>query len=221
MNEKENKPQLPPENPMQDLCSLPMVMIFIVVMMIMFDQNLRTATGEAVGGLFFPLIGFDSNYSIWSIFFAGLIMVTITTAIRHHFIDWVKTTEAQKLMSAFQKELREATMSRNAVKKKRLEELQPEVMKHQQTLMSSQFKPMAFTMIVAIPIFMWIRLFVNDLSYPTISLPWKDCWRLKDSFKILPHWIILYSLLSIPFGQTVQKLLKYFSFKRQLEEMNK
>lgn len=220
MEEQSNKPQIPQENPMQEMCSLPMVMVGIVVLMIMFDPSLRDAVGRGVGELLYPVVGFDNKYPIWTIFIAGLIMVTATTTIRHYFIDWVKTTEAQKLMNAFQKELREATLSRNSVKKKRLEELQPEISKHQSVLMSSQFKPMAFTMIVAIPIFMWIRIFIGDLSYPMISIPWKEGWRFKDSFTFLPHWILLYSLLSIPFGQIVQKSLKYFSFKKQLEELN-
>lgn len=217
MDEKASKPQLPQQNPMQDICSLPMVMIFLVVFLIMFNRELRVALGEGIGELLYPIIGFDYSYPIWTIFLAGIIMVTITTCIRHYFIDWVKVTRAQKLMSAFQKELREATLSRNAVKKKRLEELQPEIMQHQTTLMSSQFKPMAFTMIVAIPIFMSLYVFIGDLSYPRISLPWKDGWSLDDKFTFLPHWILLYSLLSIPFGQSVQKILKYFSFKKKLE----
>ena len=75
-------------------------------------------------------------------------------------------------------------------------------------------------MIVAIPIFMSLYVFIGDLSYPRISLPWKDGWSLDDKFTFLPHWILLYSLLSIPFGQSVQKILKYFSFKKKLEKLD-
>ena len=41
----------------------------------------------------------------------------------------------------------------------------------QSEMMSNQMKPMAFTMIIAIPIIMWLRIFVNGMDLQVMSLP--------------------------------------------------
>ena len=46
-------------------------------------------------------------------------------------------------------------------------------------------------MIIAIPIIMWLRIFVNDLNLQVISLPWEPNYSLNESLWILPHWIFL------------------------------
>jgi hypothetical protein len=41
---------------------------------------------------------------------------------------------------------------------------------------------------------------------------------MKNS-NVLPNWVLLYSLLTLPFGQVVTRVLKYFSFSRRLRDL--
>src|SRR5437867_1374753 len=36
---------------------------------------------------------------------------------------------------------------------------------------------------------------------------------------LFPSWILLYSLLAIPFSQVVQRVLKYFTFRKRLQDL--
>ena len=105
----------------------------------------------------------------------------------------------------------EARQSGNEAKMKKLFAMQPQIMLLQSEMMSNQMKPMAFTMIIAIPIIMWLRIFVNGLDLQVISLPWEPNYSLDDDLWILPHWILVYSGLSLPFGQIIMRILKISS----------
>ena len=85
--------------------------------------------------------------------------------------------------------------------------------------MQSQFKLMPVTMIVIIPIFAWLANFVYlDLSSTIFSVPWEFNADMENQ-SVLPNWILLYSLVTLPFGQVLQRVLKLFSFRRKLREL--
>jgi len=74
-------------------------------------------------------------------------------------------------------------------------------------------------MLVIIPIFAWLANFVYiDLQSTAFSVPWSFNADMKHS-NVLPNWILLYSLLTLPFGQVLTRVLKYFSFGRRLREL--
>ena len=91
---------------------------------------------------------------------------------------------------------------------RKLMAMQPQVMLLQSELMSNQMRPMMFTMMIALPIIMWLRIFVNEMNLTTMSLPWEPNYSLTDDLWFLPHWILVYSALSLPFGQILMRLLK-------------
>jgi len=43
--------------------------------------------------------------------------------------------------------------------------------------------------------------------------------HLEDT-TVLPHWILLYTLISIPFGQALSRTFRYFEFKKKLRMMD-
>lgn len=203
---------MPPERqspqPEADASQVFMLFALLILMLVLFTPEFRVWMGESMGGVLAPLIGFDHRYPILTIFFAGMVMIILSTTIRHYFIDWMDMARIQKMMFAFNKELREAQISRNQRRVEKLMELQPEVMRMNTQLSSSQMKPMMFTMMVAIPIFMWLHTFVRDLSYPYASIPWEPYWNLEDRLLILPHWVLLYSFLTLPVNQLYMRWLK-------------
>ena len=156
-------------------------------------------------------VSFETILVLIPFLFAGIVMISFTTIIRHFIIDWEKMAEIQTKMGAYNKEMGEARQSGNEAKMKKLFAMQPQIMMLQSEMMSNQMKPMAFTMIIAIPIIMWLRIFVNGLDLQVMSLPWEPNYSLDEDLWILPHWILVYSGLSLPFGQIIMRILKIFS----------
>lgn len=178
---------------------------------IIINPELRDFMGETAGTVLEPRISFDYQYPVLTFLFAGITMISLTTIIRHFIIDWEKMAEIQSKMGAYNKEMGEARQNGNEAKMKKLFAMQPEIMMLQSEMMSNQMKPMAFTMLIAIPIIMWLRVFVGDMDLKVVSLPWESNYSLDDDLWILPHWILVYSGLSLPFGQIIMRILKIFS----------
>ena len=178
---------------------------------IIINPELRDFMGETAGMVLEPKISFDHQYPILTFLFAGITMISLTTLIRHFIIDWEKMAEIQSKMGADNKEMGDARQNGNEAKMKKLFAMQPQIMMLQSEMMASQMKPMAFTMLIAIPIIMWLRVFVGDMDLKVVSLPWEPNYSLDDDLWILPHWILVYSGLSLPFGQIIMRILKIFS----------
>ena len=198
---------------------LVMLLAFMVALFIMFDNDLRQSLGKAMGVVLSPLVSFDGHIPVLTLIFTGLIMSIFSITVRHFFIDWVGQARNQRIGSAFQKELREARQSNNTYKLKKLMELQPQMMQQQLKASQTQLRLMPVTLIVIIPIFAWLSNFVYvDLSYTVFSVPWEHNASM-ESTNVLPNWILLYSLMTIPFGQVVTRLLKYLSFAKRLRAL--
>ena len=196
------------------------IMMFMIMMtlFIILDPNMRSALGGAMTVLMNPLIGFNGAFPLLTLLFAGMITSTISILGRHFFVDWVEMARSQRIMSAFNKERREAMMSRNMAKLERLNKMSPEIMQQATKQSMNQLKPMAFTMIIIIVIFSWLYSFISTYAVdPKFSVPW-DLNSNLTAVTLLPHWVMVYALISIPFGQVITRLLKYFSFKKKLRE---
>ena len=200
----------------------PFMMMFLLLFMMFFllDPNMREGAGNLAGGILYPLYGFNDQYPHLTLFCSGVTMVLITTTIRHVFMDWIKMAEIQAKFKGFNKKMGDLRKAGNFEKVQKLsEKYRPELMQMHAEMQGFQMKPMVFTMIVAIPIFMWLHAFIGDVpdGARAVSLPWEPKWWLDNRF-ILPYWVALYSLLTIPIGQTYQRLLKLISFRERLSQ---
>jgi uncharacterized membrane protein (DUF106 family) len=217
--ETPSSPSTPAKPPASASSTLLMMLSFMLVLLMMFDTATRDGVSALMNFILYPLLGFGGEYPVFTLIAAGLLMTTITTLIRNHTTDWVQMAENQKKMSAFNKELREARMAGNTKKVDKLMKIQPEIMKMSMDSSSSQMKLMPITMLVAIPIFFWISYFIyTEASSIVFSVPWEYNAHLTSSH-VLPNWILLYSLLSLPVGQVLQRGLKYIDFRKELAEL--
>jgi uncharacterized membrane protein (DUF106 family) len=194
------------------------IFVLILAMFILFDQNLRNGLGAALGFVLEPVVGFGGQYPVVSLFLTGMIMTGITIILRHFFTDYVEQVKSQKIVAAFNKELREARLDNNTYKIKKLTEMQQEIMQKSMKVSTQQLKLLPMSMIVIIPIFAWVSVFIGNLSSSLIAVPWSMNVNLNDSI-LLPVWILLYSLISIPFGQILMRTLRYFEFRKRLHEL--
>jgi len=195
------------------------LMAFLFMMYIMFTPSLRAGLGKLVGIPLAPLIGFDGHFVMLTLLFAGLLTSIFTISVRHLFMDWIGQARTQRITSAFQKEMREARLANNTYKLKKLQELQPQILSQSMKSSQTQLKLMPVTMIVVIPIFAWLATFIYaDMPSTAFAVPWAFNTDLISS-NIFPNWIILYSLLTLPFGQVFTRALKYFSFRKRLRDL--
>jgi uncharacterized membrane protein (DUF106 family) len=212
------------ENP----CGGPMGFITLIsvmfVMLILFDPNLGEAVGEGMGAVMGPLT-FDDKYPIWTIFMAGMILVILTSFVRHKFTDWYQMAKTQKIQAEFNKELREATMSGDTIKAKKLREMQPEMLKLTNQLMFSNMKTMVFTMLFAILIWRWLFTYLGDAPINTVSMPWSPSWEITKEitgcFLPLPYWVAIYFVVSVPLGQVLISMFKVVEFSKESRDVEK
>jgi len=192
-----------------------MIIGFILVFIVLFNQDIRAKIGAATGYVFDPVIGFEGQYPVLTIFLCGAIMVFFSSLLRHIFTDWKKTARVQATMQTFQKEFREAKLSNNTYKLKKLTEMQPEIMKLQTGMSSGQMKPTIITMLVVIPIFTWLWSgFIGNpevVSYPYFDTPWAFHASFFKS-TVFPNWVLIYMTLSIPLSQVLQRAFKMVSW---------
>jgi len=195
---------------------------FILVILILFNPPLRAALGNAAGFVLQPAIGFGYAYPVLTIFLASALLVAGTTAIRHFLIDWANMARVQEIMRTFQKEFAEARKSNNTYKMKKLTDAQPQLMEMQAEMSTEQMKPMAFTMLLVIPIFAWLYIFVANAivaGHDSMRVPWDAHYVLSQTrdnwwqLKWFPRWIIVYSLFGIPLGQITQRALKLWEYR--------
>jgi uncharacterized membrane protein (DUF106 family) len=128
----------------------------------------------------------------------------------------------QRLMRAWSRERMEAMRKGQQTRLQMLMEAQKGFAKDQMEMMTSPYKATAWTMFFFIVIFVWLRLFVDNvlqnLGNQWIAVPWSTHVFLNSAY-LLPSWVLLYSLLAIPFGQIITRVLRYVRFRRRLLAM--
>jgi uncharacterized membrane protein (DUF106 family) len=170
----------------------------------------------------FPVIGFGGGLPTVTILLAGILTTTISSLIRDHYTNWVKMARIQKVTTALRKEQMEAFRKNQATRIAKLKEVQQGYMKDSMEMQTTPLKSMAWTLLLFIVIFTWLRLFVDvtlaGLGNQWIAVPWSNHVFLNSVY-VFPSWILVYSLLAIPFGQIVTRVLKYVRFQRRLGEL--
>jgi len=195
-----------------------MLLTMLFMVYILINPEMRAGMGDLAATILEPKIGFEHEWPVLTFLFAGVLMISLTTIIRHILIDWEKVAEIQTKMAAYNKELSEARRSGNNPRLNKLMTMQPQVMVLQSEMMSNQMRPMMFTMLIAMPIIFWLCFgennFVDRMDLKVMSLPWEPNYSLTDRLWILPHSILIYSALSLPFGQILMRLLKLSSLNK-------
>jgi len=211
--------------PRQGIGSMGLLFMLPMLMLIVLDPNIRVAMGSAVGGAFTPVFGFGGMYPVWTLFVTSVVLVIFTTAVRHFFTDWVAMGRQKHVSAWVQKQYRETRLKGNVTKMKKLNAYQSDMMKQSSDQMGSQLKTTMVTIVVAMAIFLWLGVFMYAGTVSSyISVPWATSVNyLKPGpfLHVMPSWIMLYSLLSLPLGQVLGAVLKIYSFRRKLDTLSR
>jgi len=199
-----------------------MIFLFLLALYALIDQQVGLGFAAIANFAFAPLFGFGGTLPVLTILLAGMLTTTISSIIRDHYTNWVKMARTQKIMAAWRKEQMEAIRKGQQTKLEKLKEAQQGFLKDSMEVQMAPMKSMAWTMFMFIVVFTWLRLFVDitlgNLGNQWIAVPWSTHVFLNAA-NVFPNWVLLYSLLAIPFGQIVIRLLKYVRFKRRLDTM--
>jgi uncharacterized membrane protein (DUF106 family) len=196
------------------------IFTFVLAIFILFDPALNHALGTAVGYVLDPLFGFNHTVPIITLVMTGLLMAALTILVRHFFTDYVEQARSQKIVTAFNKELRGARKENNSFKMKKLLAEQPKILQKSMQQTTTQFKLLPVSMIIVIPIFTYLGVFITNSAVPVyFHVPWSDYAMFNNTSYIFPQWVLVYSLISIPFGQVLSRALRYFSFAKRLKEL--
>jgi uncharacterized membrane protein (DUF106 family) len=183
-------------------------LIFMMLMMFSYSiPGLRDYVGKSIDVVFAPLV---SEFKI-PFFILIVILSAITglysSIIQKYTIDYEKMTNAQERMKEFQTEYREAQLSQDEKRIKKLEAKKDRVMKEQLELSQQQFKPMAYILVLTVPIFFWLLYRMSQI-HSTIIMPYTGLHNLNDpALWIIPAWILWYMICSLTISQVIRKTL--------------
>jgi len=221
---EETAPPVRPASPFSraSLSRFLMIFLFLLALYAIIDPQVGTGFANGANFILFPMFGFGGALPVLTILLAGILTTTIGSIIRDHYTNWVKMARTQKVMSAWRKEQMEAMRKGQQTRLAQLKEVQKGFAKDQMDMMSTPYKSTAWTIFLFIVIFTWLRLFVDvvlqGLGNQWIAVPWSNHVFLNSVY-VFPSWVLLYSLLAIPFGQIVVRVLKYIRFRRRLQAM--
>ncbi len=188
---------------------------FVMLASLSYREEVAAVLDVVLG----PLAKFvrPENFLI-TILILSVITGVYTSVIQKYTMNWElmeKSKEYQKQIRALQRELMEAKKEDNKHKIKKIEKRRAEVMRKQTQfsgeMMRQQFKPMAYIMIITLPIFMWMWQYASvNLSGVSVVFPLIGVKELSEFFIIrlrMPYWLLWYIACSIPLTQLIRKML--------------
>lgn len=200
-----------------------MIFLFLLAIVAIFDPSLAQGFGSIAGIVLSPVIGFGGRYPVITVLLAGAMTTGISSILRDHYTDWIKMVRMQKTTSAWQKTLREAMRKGNRAEVNKLNKIREGFMKDQMDVQLNSMKPLAWTFFLFIVLFAWLNVFVNSTLAVTggqyFAVPWAPNVYVNYVPFLFPSWILLYSLLAIPIGQILTRVLKYVRFRKKLLAM--
>ncbi|MCX6683097.1 MAG: EMC3/TMCO1 family protein [Methanoregula sp.] len=183
-------------------------LIFMMLMMFSYSiPGLRQGVGAQIDLIFAPLV---NEFKI-PFFILIVILSAITglysSIIQKYTIDYERMADVQQRMKEFQKDYREAQLSQDEKRIKKLDAKKDRVMREQLELSQQQFKPMAYILVLTVPIFFWLLYRLSQVQ-TTITMPYSGLHNLTDpAVWVIPAWILWYMICSLTISQVIRKAL--------------
>ncbi|AFD00102.1 putative membrane protein [Methanocella conradii HZ254] len=138
-----------------------------------------------------------------------IIVTVFSTIIQKYTMDWELSRRVMLKNRAFQKEYREAQLSGDKKRLKKLEEERLSMMEEQAEMSKQQLKPMGFIVFVSIPLFWWAYWWLMQPAQAgmTMVFPLIGTVRLVDGFLLFPYWVWWSLLCSLAVSSVVRKAL--------------
>jgi len=181
---------------------------FMFLMMWVYTVEwLRVGVGQGMDNVFAPVVvGFGIPFYILIVILSALTGL-YSSIVQKYTIDYEKMTESQERMKEFQTEYREAQLSQDEKKIKKMDAKKDRVMREQLEMSQQQFKPMAYILVLTVPIFFWLLFRLAQVK-STITMPYVGTVGLEAAAVwIIPAWMLWYMICSITLSQIIRKSL--------------
>jgi uncharacterized membrane protein (DUF106 family) len=192
-------------------------LLLLYLVMTVAYAFLRQPIGEAMNVV---LGGLVTNLQV-PLFITILLLSVVTgsysSLLLNQFVDQQQVKQSQAKMKEFQKVYREAQLSGDKGKLKKLEDERAEVMQLSLDVQAQTMKPMPYILIISLPLFAWLS-YIMGSSLPTfsyvskaITFPYYPSPITVEytSGVILgfPVWLVWYLICSLVFTQVIRKTL--------------
>ncbi len=189
-------------------------LLFTMLVMLSYGiEGVRVTVGTMMNVLLGPFIDVLGVPFFVMIMILSSITGLYSSLVQKYTIDYEKMQETQAKMRVFQKEFREAQLSGDEKRVKKLQGKQERMMQDQLDMSRQQFTPMAIILILSVPIFFWLLLRLPPVGTPIdiasgIVMPFIGTVTLSSiAFWIVPAWILWYMLCSLTISQVIRKAL--------------
>lgn len=191
-----------------------LALLFTMLVMLSYSiEWIRLTVGHAMDVVLGPFIDTLGVPFFVMILILSSITGLYSSLVQKYTIDYEKMQETQAKMKAFQKEFREAQLSGDEKRIKKLQGKQERMLQDQLEISRQQFTPMAIILVLSVPIFFWLLLRLPPVGADVllangIVLPFFGAISLSDpAFWIVPAWILWYMLCSLTVSQVIRKSL--------------
>ncbi|NLA39543.1 MAG: DUF106 domain-containing protein [Methanomicrobiales archaeon] len=191
--------------------------IALIFTMLVFVSYSIGGIRETVGSMMNIILGPFIDVLGVPYFVMIMILSSVTglysSLVQKYTIDYDKMQEVQAKARVFQKEFREAQLSGDEKRIKKLQGKQERMMQDQLDLSKQQFTPMAIILLLTVPIFFWLLFRLppagTELSIASgIVLPFIGIASLSEfAFWVVPAWIFWYMICSLAISQVIRKAL--------------
>ena len=192
----------------------------IAFMVGVFFPSFRINLAHFADAVLHPLLSLGKMHTV--IFILATFAALYSSVIQRLTVDHKFMMEAQRKISEFQKKYLKAVKENNQFLLKQLEKEKDEINRIQAELMSMNLRTMFYTVVVTIPIWVWLWYVIYDVAhlgissvgrYPNVishfvvTVPFAGNIHVSDAF-ILPWWLFWYILCSIAVGQIFRRILQ-------------
>jgi len=189
-------------------------LLFTMLVMLSYSVEwIRVTVGSAMNVVLGPFIDtLGVPFFVMIMILSGMTGL-YSSLVQKYTIDYEKMQETQAKMKVFQKEFREAQLSGDEKRIKKLQGKQERMMQDQLDISRQQFTPMAIILVLSVPIFFWLLLRLPPVGTEIaitsgIVLPFLGAVSLSSfAFWIVPAWILWYMLCSLTISQVIRKAL--------------
>ena len=189
-------------------------LVFTMLVMLSYGiEGIRVTVGLAMDAVLGPFIDTLGVPFFVMILILSSITGLYSSLVQKYTIDYAKMQETQAKMKVFQKEFREAQLSGDEKKIKKLQGKQERMMQDQLDMSRQQFTPMAIILVLSVPIFFWLLLRLPPVGTEIalasgIVPPFIGAVSLSGiAFWFVPAWILWYMICSLTVSQVIRKSL--------------
>lgn len=212
--------------PMSNKTMIGMLIAMAVMIVVM---QFRDYIGPALDHVF-RYVAFDGAYPVLTLVIAGIMMIAFSTVVRTLMTNPIEMAKTQQIQSDFNAEFRQARIENNLFKMKKLQEQQPQMMAASMEASTNQMKIMPVTMIVLMPVYAWVYYFLktgdgapyfDHMETLLIMMPWGEIDLNSLLMNFLPVWVVIYTMVSLPIGQVLARLIRFILLKKRLDELDR